>query len=44
MNHCEVDGAVIGQIVDSGYDFLEEREGRARDLESQQEVIRRFQN
>ena len=40
VNRCEVDETVIGQIVESGYGFLEEREERARELESQQEVIR----
>ena len=41
VNRCEVDGTVIGQIVESGYDFLEERETRARELESQREIIGR---
>ncbi|MCH8282503.1 MAG: hypothetical protein IIC96_17720, partial [Chloroflexi bacterium] len=41
VNRYEVDGTVIGQIVESGYDFLEERETRARELESQREIIGR---
>jgi hypothetical protein len=41
VNRCHVDEAAIGQIVESGYGFLEEREERARELESQQEILRR---
>jgi len=41
VNRCEVDEAAIGQIVESGYGFLEERSERARELESQQEIIGR---
>ena len=41
VNRCEVDGTVLGQIIESGYDFLEERETRARELESQREIIGR---
>ena len=41
VNRCEVDEAVIGHIVVSGYGFLEEREERARELRSQQEIIGR---
>ena len=41
VNRCEVDEAVIGHIVDNGYGYLEERAERARELESQQEIIGR---
>ena len=41
VNRCEVDETLIGQIVESGYGFLEEREERARELESQQQIIGR---
>ena len=41
VNRCEVDEAVIGQIVDSGYGFLEERAEHARELESRQGIIGR---
>ena len=41
VNRCEADEAMIGQIVDSGYGFLEEQAERVRELESQQEIIDR---
>jgi hypothetical protein len=41
VNRIEADEAMIGQIVDSGYGFLEEQAERARELESQQEIIDR---
>ena len=43
VNRCHVDETAIGQIVESGYGFLEEREERARELESQQEILRRVE-
>jgi len=41
VNRPEVVEAVIGQIIDSGYGFLEERVERHREMESQQEIINR---
>ena len=41
VNRFEVDQAAIGQILESGYVLLEERADRARELESQQEIIGR---
>ena len=41
VNRCEVDENAIGQILEMGYDFLEQREARARELKSQQETIGR---
>ena len=40
VNRCEVNEASIGQILESGYVYLEERVERARELASQQEIIR----
>ena len=42
VNCCEVDEALISEIVDAGYGFLEERAERHRELESQQEIIKRL--
>jgi hypothetical protein len=42
VNRCHVGETVIGQIVESGYGFMEEREERARELEAQQEILRRL--
>ena len=41
VNRCQVEEALIGQIGDSGYGFLEERAERLREMESQQEIINR---
>ena len=41
LNRSEVDEAFIAQVVESGYAYLEEREERARELKSQQEIIGR---
>ena len=43
VNRYDVDESVIGQIIEAGYGFLEDREESARELESQQEIIRRVQ-
>ena len=40
VNRCEVNEASIGQILESGYVYLEERVERTRELTSQQEIIR----
>ena len=41
VNRYQVDEALIDRIIQSGYGYLEERQERARQLETQRDIVRR---